>query len=139
MMSRGGLVILNDCYNANPASFRAVIELAARLRGGRRLVFVAGTMRELGPASGALHRDIAARLVALAPDLLAAVGAFGPALEPFRESLGDRLLVAPEAEAMGPLLGPRLRAGDLVVLKGSRGEALERMLPNLLAPPQPGD
>ena len=61
----GGLTVLNDAYNANPASFRAAIELARALRGRRRLVFVAGTMRELGDASAALHAEIAALLVAL--------------------------------------------------------------------------
>lgn len=127
----GDLTVLNDCYNANPASFRAAIELAQSLRRGRRLVFVAGTMRELGRESDARHAEIAERLVALAPDLLAAVGEFGPALEPYRGQLGDRLLVAPDPEAMGRLLAPRLRGGELVVLKGSRGVALERLLPLL--------
>ena len=127
----GDLTILNDCYNANPASFRAAIELAGALRGGRRLVFVAGTMRELGPSSAERHAEIAERLAALDPDLLAAVGEFGPALEPYRAGLGDRLLVAPDADTMGRMLAPRLEGGELVVLKGSRGVALERLLPLL--------
>ena len=49
----GGLTILNDCYNANPHSFAASIATARELRRGRRLVFVAGTMRELGPDADA--------------------------------------------------------------------------------------
>jgi UDP-N-acetylmuramoyl-tripeptide--D-alanyl-D-alanine ligase len=127
----GGLGILDDSYNANPASFAATIRLAAELRRGRPLVFVAGTMRELGPDSPALHRDVARQLVELDPDLLAAVGEFGPALEAHRDRLGDRLLVAPDAEAMGRLLAPRLRGNELVVLKASRGVALERLIPFL--------
>ena len=55
----GDLTVLNDCYNANPQSFRAAMATAAALRQGRRLVFVAGTMREIGPASAAYHREIA--------------------------------------------------------------------------------
>jgi UDP-N-acetylmuramyl pentapeptide synthase len=47
LIQEGALTILNDCYNANPQSFRAVIATAAAIRGDRRLVFVAGTMREL--------------------------------------------------------------------------------------------
>lgn len=129
----GELSVLNDSYNANPASFRAAIELARALRGGRRLVFVAGTMRELGEASPALHAEIASLLVTLQPDLLGAVGDFVEALAPYRARLGDRLITAPDAGALGPLLAARLRGGELVVLKGSRGVALERVLPDLAA------
>ena len=132
LTQRGGLTILNDSYNANPASFQAAIDLTAALRRGRRLAFVAGTMRELGPDAAAHHAAIADRLVALEPDLLAAVGEFVPALEPYRARLGPRLLTAPDAESMGPLLAQRLRGDELVVLKGSRGLALERILPAII-------
>jgi UDP-N-acetylmuramoyl-tripeptide--D-alanyl-D-alanine ligase len=131
LLTIGGLTVLNDSYNANPASFAATIQLAASLRRARPLVFVAGTMLELGPDGPALHRDVARRLVDLDPDLLGAVGEFGPALESYRDRLGPRLLVAPDAEAMGRLLAPRLRGNELIVLKGSRGLALERLLPHL--------
>jgi len=133
LTQHGRLTVLNDSYNANPASFLTAIELAAALRSGRRLVFVAGTMRELGPASARLHAEVAEKLVNLEPDLLAAVGDFGPALAPYRDRLRDRLLVAPDAESMGPLVAARLSGTELVVLKGSRGVALERMLPAMLA------
>jgi UDP-N-acetylmuramoyl-tripeptide--D-alanyl-D-alanine ligase len=128
LLETGGLTILNDCYNANPQSFRAAIATARALRGGRRLVFVAGTMRELGADAAALHAEIAAELVALQPELLAAVGDFVPALAPYAARLGDRLVVAPDPPALGPLVAARLRGGEIVVLKASRGVALERML-----------
>ncbi|HXG44486.1 MAG TPA: UDP-N-acetylmuramoyl-tripeptide--D-alanyl-D-alanine ligase [Gemmatimonadales bacterium] len=131
VIERDGLTIVNDAYNANPASFRAAIATAAALRPGRRLVFVAGTMRELGNEADAHHAAIAQALVELEPDLLAAVGAFVPALEPYRSRLGNRLLTAPDAASLGPLLAARVRPGDLVVLKASRGEALERIIPHL--------
>lgn len=133
MVQIGGLTVLNDAYNANPASFRAVIELARALRGARRLIFVAGTMRELGEASPTLHAEIASALVTLKPDLLAVIGEFVPALEPYRAALGDRLLAAPDAAALAPLLAARVTGDELVVLKGSRGVALERLLPDLAA------
>ncbi len=133
MVQMGGLTVLNDAYNANPASFRAAIELARALRGRRKLVFVAGTMRELGDASATLHAEIASALVTLKPDLLAAIGDFVPALEPYRSSLGDRLLTAPDTAALSPLLAARIGGDELVVLKGSRGVALERLLPDLAA------
>jgi UDP-N-acetylmuramoyl-tripeptide--D-alanyl-D-alanine ligase len=133
LIQQGELTILNDCYNANPQSFRAVIASAAALRGNRRLVFVAGTMRELGTESAALHRDIAEALVDLHPELLAVVGDFVPAVEPFAGALRHRLITAADPLALAPLLARHLRGDELVVLKASRGVALERILPALQA------
>ena len=129
----GGLTLLDDCYNANPPSFRAAIETVRAMRGGRRLVVVAGTMRELGNASARLHGEIAAELVALDPDLLALVGDFVPAVAPHARHLGDRLLTASSPEELGPLLTARLKGDELVLLKASRGVALERVIPALEA------
>lgn len=133
LLQSGGLTILNDSYNANPQSFRSAIATAAALRGKRRLVFVAGTMRELGAASAELHREIARELVALNPDLLAAVGEFVPALAPDAATLGDRLLTADDPVALGPGLAAHLHGDEVIVLKASRGVALERILPALTA------
>jgi UDP-N-acetylmuramoyl-tripeptide--D-alanyl-D-alanine ligase len=133
LLEQGGLTILNDCYNANPQSFRAAIATARALRNGRRLVFIAGTMRELGTDSPALHAEIAAALVALDAEVLAAVGEFVPALAPYADRLGDRLVTAPDPTALGPLVAARLHGGEVVVLKASRGVALERILPALIA------
>jgi len=135
LVQHGGITILYDCYIANPQSFASAIATAAAMRGGRRLVFVAGTMRELGTESAQLHARVAAELVALAPDLLAAVGEFVPALAPFAARLGDRLITAPDPMALGSALQSRLEGEELVVLKASRGVALERILPFLAVPP----
>ncbi|MGH7534086.1 MAG: UDP-N-acetylmuramoyl-tripeptide--D-alanyl-D-alanine ligase, partial [Gemmatimonadales bacterium] len=130
----GGLTIVNDCYNANPTSFRAAIATAAAMRPGRRLVFVAGTMRELGARAGPLHDEVARALVSLGPEVLAAVGDFVPALAGYADALGDRLVTAPDPPALGPILAARLRGDELVVLKASRGVALERIIPHLTGP-----
>lgn len=137
LLRHGRLAILNDCYNANPASFHAAIALAGALRAGRRLVFVAGTMRELGDLEASAHTEVAAALVAQGPDLLVGIGAFVPALAPFASRLGEGLLLAPDAEAAGPLVAERLAGDELVVLKASRGVALERILPLLVARARP--
>lgn len=133
LLQEGALTIVNDCYNANPQSFRAAIATAAAIRGTRRLVFVAGTMRELGNDSPALHQEIAEALVDLHPELLAAVGDFVPALEPYAGALRHRLVTAPDPVALAPLLAQHLRGDEIVVLKASRGVALERILPALKA------
>jgi UDP-N-acetylmuramoyl-tripeptide--D-alanyl-D-alanine ligase len=133
LLQVGQLTILNDCYNANPQSYLAAIATAKALRGARRLVFVAGTMRELGASAATLHREVAEALVKLDPDLLAAVGEFVPALAPHAARLGERLVTAADPLALGPLLTERLRGDEVVVLKASRGVALERILPALTA------
>ncbi len=137
VIEAGGLTIVNDAYNANPASFLAAIATARAMRGGRRLVFVAGTMRELGDEAARHHAAVAAALVGLEPDLLAATGEFVPVLQLYAGKLGDRLLVAPDAPTMGPLLKARLKGDELVILKASRGAALERILPYLTGQDHP--
>jgi len=131
LIEAGGLTIINDSYNANPASFLAAIATARIMRAGRKLVFVAGSMRELGAEAARHHAAVAAALVGLEPDVLAAVGDFVPALAPYAEKLKGRLLTAPDASSMGPRLKARLQGDELVVLKASRGAALERILPFL--------
>ena len=69
----------------------------------------------------------------LKPDVLAAVGEFVPALASYEARLGDRLVIAADPIALAPVLGERLRGDEVVVLKASRGVALERILPALIA------
>jgi len=61
------------------------------------------------------------------------IGDFVSALEPYRTALDDRLLAAADAASLGPVLSARLSGNELIVLKGSRGVALERLLPDLAA------
>jgi UDP-N-acetylmuramoyl-tripeptide--D-alanyl-D-alanine ligase len=137
VIEAGGLTIVNDAYNANPASFLAAIGTARAMRGSRRLVFVAGTMKELGAESARHHAAVANALVGLGPDLIAAVGDFVPVLQLYAGKLGDRLITAPDAPTMGALLKGRLHGDELVFLKASRGAALERILPYLTGQDHP--
>ena len=135
LTQHGGLTILNDSYNANPQSFATAIALAQELRAGRRLVFVAGSMHELGDHAPELHREVAGWLADLEPAVLALVGDFVPAFAAYRDRYVGRLIEAPDAEGMGTLLAERLQGDELVVLKGSRGVTLERILPAILRRP----
>lgn len=128
----GGRTVIHDAYNANPASLRAALDTVATIRGARPLVLVVGSMLELGDATEAEHARLAEAIVQLDPTLVGAIGAFAPALERHRPRLGARLVIAPDAEALGRALAPRLPVGALVLLKGSRGMRLERALPYLL-------
>jgi UDP-N-acetylmuramoyl-tripeptide--D-alanyl-D-alanine ligase len=125
----GGMVVIADCYNANPGSVRAAIDLLAGMpqRGGR--VAVLGSMLEMGPTSPAIHAEIAAAVAAAGLDLVVATGDFVTAFEPFVAALGDRLLRQPDPMGVVDALAERLRGDEVVLLKGSRGVALERLLP----------
>jgi UDP-N-acetylmuramoyl-tripeptide--D-alanyl-D-alanine ligase len=128
----GGLTILNDAYNANPASLAAALDTARAMRAsGRRLVLVVGSMLELGQDSAARHAEAAEWVVAQQPDLIGAVGEFVAPLERHHE-LKDRLVTAKDADELGAKLKARLWGDELVVLKASRGMRLERVLPHLL-------
>lgn len=127
----GELLVLSDCYNANPGSLRAAVDTLTSLprRGGR--VAVLGSMLELGPGAAELHREAAETVAAADIDLIVATGDFVPAFEPLAARLGGRLIRAADApSAFGPL-AERLRGDEVVLLKGSRGVALERLLPLL--------
>ena len=125
-----GMVVIDDTYNANPASLRRAVQTAAWLarRQRRPLVVVVGTMLELGPESARLHAEAAREIAQRKPALVAAVGTFARVFESLREALGGRLITAADAEALGPKLKSALRGNELVLLKASRGVALERVL-----------
>jgi UDP-N-acetylmuramoyl-tripeptide--D-alanyl-D-alanine ligase len=127
-----GITIIDDSYNANPASLRAALDLLASVRGGRRAVVVVGTMRELGAASAELHREAAEAVLAARPDLIAAVGEFVPAFEALHGRIkAKKLLLGSTPEAVAEPLKQRLQRGDVVLFKASRGVALERLFPLL--------
>jgi UDP-N-acetylmuramoyl-tripeptide--D-alanyl-D-alanine ligase len=126
----GNMVVIDDTYNANPASMRRAVQtgdwLARRQR--RPFVVVVGTMLELGPESARLHAEAAREIAQRKPALVAAVGTFARVFESLREALGGRLITAADADALGPKLKSALRGNELVLLKASRGVALERVL-----------
>ena len=129
----GDRTVINDAYNANPASMHAAFATARAIQAGRPLVLLLGTMRELGTLHDAAHEEIAAAAVALAPALVGAVGAFVPALERHAKLLGDRLVTAADPDALGRAMATRIPARALVLLKASRGIRMEQALPHLLA------
>ena len=130
-----GLTVIDDTYNANPASMRAALEFAAAYAEHHRrpLAVVVGSMLELGAESARLHAAVADAVMAVrpAPALVAVVGDFAPAFARHATALGSRLLAAPDPDALGPALRARLRGNEVVLLKASRGVAMERVLRHL--------
>lgn len=125
----GRAVLINDAYNANPASTRAALELLAGTGTGRQRVAILGTMRELGPRSAEYHVQMA-RLAVRSADVVAGVGEFVPALEALSGE-GARIVTAPDVEELWATLRDGLAADAVILLKASRGVRLERLLPHL--------
>jgi UDP-N-acetylmuramoyl-tripeptide--D-alanyl-D-alanine ligase len=120
----GGVVVVNDCYNANPMSMRAALDHLAESPAERRIA-VLGTMAELGEGSAGYHREIGERAAALGIDVLVTVG--DAALAYADGFDGETHPVATPEEA-GALLEEVARPGDRVLVKGSRSVGLERVL-----------
>lgn len=124
----GHVRVLADCYNANPASFDAALELLLALPRGNGRVALVGTMLELGPEAAAMHRRVAERLAASPVDVIVATGEFVPAFAGLVEP-GQRLVAEPNPMSAFERLAGRLTGGEIVLLKASHGTALERLLP----------
>jgi UDP-N-acetylmuramoyl-tripeptide--D-alanyl-D-alanine ligase len=125
----GAVVVIDDCYNANPMSMRAAIDDLAETAAARR-VAVLGDMLELGADAPRLHREIGLYAEQRGVDLLVAVGPL--AAEMRMEFAGESYLAA-DATAAAELLAPLLREGDTVLVKASRGVGLERVGERLAA------
>ena len=124
-----GVILINDCYNANPMSMRAAIDDLAGTAPARR-VAVLGDMLELGPDSPRLHREVGLHAAERGVDLLLAVG---PLAAEMRAEFEGESYGAADAEAAAELLGTLLDTGDTVLVKGSRGVGLERVAEKLAA------
>ena len=126
--------MINDAYNANPDSVRAALTTLAGIgrRTGSRTVAVLGEMRELGDAASEEHRAVGRLVGELGIDVLVVVG-------PEAAEIGEaaRAWVSPlharDVREAVHVLRETVRAPDVVLVKASRGAALERVVEGLLA------
>jgi len=125
-----GVLLIDDCYNANPMSVRAAIDdLAVEAGEGRdgrhlRSVAVLGDMLELGPSGPALHREIGEHARRQGVGLLVTVGPLAAAVA---EGFGGESHALADAAQAAEAVPQLVRAGDVVLVKGSRGVGLERV------------
>ncbi len=126
--SVGRITLINDAYNANPASMREAIALLDTLKTARQRVLVLGSMLELGARSDAYHREIAERALSSSAGLVAGVGEFARAFAHLGTANG-RVVLADTADSLWPQLAPRLAPDAVLLLKASRGVRLERLVP----------
>lgn len=130
LVSIGSAILLNDAYNANPASMRAALRLLQAIGEGRQRVAVLGTMREMGVHSARAHDEIAGEALEMGFDILCGVGDFAFALKD-RDAGTTRVITSMEVEPLWSELMPHLKRNAAILLKGSRGVALERLVPSI--------
>ena len=129
----GRVTLIDDSYNASPPSVTAALDLLAGLPGRR--VAVLGEMLELGKGAAAGHREVGTAAAATV-DLLVVVGAEAAQIAIGARSAGldpSRILEARDREAALDLLRVRLRDGDVVLVKASRGVELDVLVDALRA------
>jgi UDP-N-acetylmuramoyl-tripeptide--D-alanyl-D-alanine ligase len=119
------LVVINDAYNANPASMAAALDALSRLDVAGRRIAVLGDMRELGPHSAEAHRALAERAAGDHVDYLVAVGPEAAVTAARAAELGVAAVAVADAHAALDAVRQELRSGDAVLVKGSRAVGLD--------------
>jgi UDP-N-acetylmuramoyl-tripeptide--D-alanyl-D-alanine ligase len=129
----GGVTVIDDSYNASPASMVAALDVLAGLPGRR--IAVLGEMLELGQGAVAGHREVGVAAAATV-DLLLTVGPGAAGIAAGAREAGldkSRVIETRDPEAALDVLGRRLRDGDVVLVKASRGAELDRVVDALRA------
>ena len=122
----GGLTLILDCYNANPQSLRAALDLLVDIEPGRPKVAVLGSMLELGGRSDELHAALLREASELGLDLIVATGEFARAAAD-----GPTILSVVDPLEAYEKLREELAGDEVLLMKASRGVALERLVPLL--------
>ena len=132
---RGRLTIINDAYNANPESMAAALTFVAELPDRGRVLVVLGSMLELGSAAQAAHAALAEVIAAADPDAVFLFGAETAATARALQAsgFGRPVLWTTFYEELEAAVIDSVRVGDTVLLKGSRGVALDRLVAPLQA------
>ena len=130
----GDIRLIDDTYNANPASMEAAIATLHQLRGPARGLLVLGDMRELGPAAAALHGDLGRLAARTGVAKLLACGDFAAQVAAGAAEAGMSaadIVTGSQAE-IGDALLAELKAGDWVLVKGSRAMGMEAIVALLI-------
>ena len=128
----GTFTLVDESYNANPASMRAAIETLGRAspRGRGRRIAILGPMRELGRESLALHEALAAPLMESGIDTVLAAGEMRAVLD--RIPAGMRGATAETGEALAETVAATVGPGDVVMVKGSNASRMDVVVARLL-------
>ena len=128
-----GIDFINDSYNANPLSWKAAIEAVSDYRTSGRKILISGDMLELGPSAGSYHAKIGELVARSGIDLLLAIGSFSRQTVKAAVSGGMdemNVKICPDQKMAALILNRVARPGDLVLVKGSRGMRMEKVIDN---------
>jgi UDP-N-acetylmuramoyl-tripeptide--D-alanyl-D-alanine ligase len=131
-----GFTVIDDSYNSNPHALRMMIEALCGLPCSGRCILVAGEMLELGPEAGRLHYECGARASRSGVDIVVAVR--GAAREIVRGALESGMPTGnayffTEVDPATDFVTRAVKPGDVILVKGSRGTRLDRMIRALKA------
>ena len=131
VVTHHGVQIINDCYNANPASMKAAIQLLAQWTPARERIAVLGDMLELGPEARQMHREVGQFVAAQSVSRLIVCGSLGREIAEGARRGGmteAQIAEAVDAAAAADYLKTVLRQRDVVLVKASRAMKMEQVV-----------
>ncbi len=131
VMTHHGVQIINDCYNANPSSMKAALQLLAQWSPARKRVAVLGDMLELGRDTQQMHRDVGQFVCTLQLSRLIVCGELGREIATGARQAGmagSAIVEMPDATSAAELLRETIHQGDVVLVKASRGMRMEQIV-----------
>ncbi|RJQ34877.1 UDP-N-acetylmuramoyl-tripeptide--D-alanyl-D-alanine ligase [Candidatus Parcubacteria bacterium] len=130
--------IIDDTYNSSPQSSKAALEILAEMPSSGRKIVVFGDMLELGAVSEQAHKAVGKKLVELKIDYLFVVGERSRDIARGAKAAGmseDKIYHFPHTMEAGAFLQERLKAEDIILIKGSRGAKMEQVVYEIMAKP----
>ncbi|HEV8293172.1 MAG TPA: cyanophycin synthetase, partial [Tepidisphaeraceae bacterium] len=127
----GPITLLNDAYNANPASMQSALKTLLELTTTGRRIAILGDMRELGDSSDRLHKEMGQFVATCDLDLLICVGEKSSLIAAEATSNGfptEKIIHYPTTAMAAVSISHHIHRGDLVLLKGSRYMSLEKLV-----------
>jgi len=135
-----GITIINDTYNANPVSMKKALETFSLLQGSSRGIIILGDMLELGTHAAALHRELGNEVAKMGVRLLLIMGKFSSDVREGALSGGlpsPSIYIGKNHQDLIDFLRGVLKQGDLLLVKGSRRMAMEKVIEGLIKDDNP--
>ena len=129
-----GICVVDDSYNSNPAALMTMMRLLKGIPGYRRKILVAGEMLELGPDAARFHQACGKAAAGWGFDLILGIQGLADRVVTSARAAGydsSRSVFFDDAAEAGEWLAPRVRSGDLILVKGSRGVRTEAVIERL--------
>src|SRR5262249_36732063 len=125
-----GFTVVDDSYNSNPRSLLSMVRTVAEATEGvKRRIVVAGEMLELGPGAPGMHRDAGREIAQLNIDVLWGVRGLAREMVAGARAAGlDSALFFESSDEVAAVLPSEVRAGDLILVKGSRSVETDRVV-----------